>query len=147
MREKKFPRVRGPRVHSSSGVMDPKKLGFKVTGTKPSLRATAPKPLNLRGLGGQGERRGFRVGGRASLSLQMQVLEMLSRGPSPITDLRGDLRVSRSALARLVRRGMLKVAWGRKGVGLFYGITQNGLEELKRLKAVSTVRSRGRKVI
>ena len=137
--QEKLPGVRGSQVHSSLCITDPRKLRFKVVGFKPCLLTEARTPMNLAGLGGQRMKTRLVVSGQASLSLQMRVLEVLSRGPRTMTDLHGDWGISRSTLARLLRKGMLKQVWGRQGVGLFYDLTQTGLEELRRLKAVSIV--------
>lgn len=58
--------------------------------------------------------------------------------PKSVADLR-DFGVSRRVLERLVRKKLLVEIWSSKGAGPLYEITQEGLEDLQKLRELSSM--------
>lgn len=73
-----------------------------------------------------------------SPAVQKGLSERLEMLPKSVADLR-DFGVSRRVLERLVRKKLMVEIWGSKGVGLLYEITQEGLEDLQKLRELSSM--------
>lgn len=72
-----------------------------------------------------------------SVSARMQLLETLQMSPKSLTEIRALFRFSRNTIERLVRKGILKQAWGPKGVGVSFQLTKKGSRELRQFKAAT----------
>ncbi len=110
---------------------------FKLRRDKPELvrRSLARLPASKI----LGRQRVVRKSSRISLLSEVRLLETLSAKPEKLDDLRATHGVSRKTIDGLVRKGLLCASWGPNGVGNFYGITQRGSEELRRLRTASTL--------
>ncbi len=116
--------------------VDYAKLRFELRRLGPNQVRNSSKPLDA-GEFFAARKRPVRVSS-VSPSVLKGLLERLEMSPKSVADLR-DLGVSRRVLERLVRRKLLGEVWGSKGVGLLYEITQDGLDELKKLRELSSM--------
>ncbi len=110
------------------------RLRFELRRPEPNLVHGRSKPAVVAGFFGT-PKRPVRVHSM-SPSLLMKLLESIEKSPKPLSEIRGGLEVTRRIIERLVRKGLVEEVWGRKGVGLSYGITSHGLKELERLRQV-----------
>ncbi len=110
---------------------------FKLRRDKPESVRRSPVRLPTSKI--LGRQRVVRKSSRISLLSEVRLLEALSAKAEKLDDLRATYGVSRKTMDGLVRKGLLCASWGPNGVGNFYGITQLGSEELRRLRTASTL--------
>ncbi len=75
---------------------------------------------------------------KPSVFVEMQVLEFLNSGAKPEGEIKSHTGISQARLNRLAKSGLIQPSWGRKGVGVFFGLTSKGSKELTRLRLAST---------
>ncbi len=106
----------------------------KLHGREPSHVSKKSNSLTISQLLPGPQRNTTGKGHHASLSSQMQVLELFREKTKTFTELRAESGLPHSALKHFVRTGMLAEAWGREGVGLSLKLTRKGAKQLREFK-------------